>query len=47
MSFKENLRFKISLDRLFQTLVSTLREPPGRRWSDQATHERTSRQDRF
>jgi hypothetical protein len=34
MSFKENLRFKISLDRLFQSLVSTVREPPGRRWLD-------------
>jgi hypothetical protein len=34
MSFKENLKAKISLDRLFQNLVSTVREPPGRRWLD-------------
>jgi len=34
MSFKENLRAKIKLDRLFQSLVSTMREPPGRRWLD-------------
>ena len=34
MSFKENLQAKIKLDRLFQSLVSTMREPPGRRWLD-------------
>ena len=34
MSFKENLKAKIKLDRLFQSLVSTMREPPGRRWLD-------------
>jgi hypothetical protein len=34
MSFKENLKAKIKLDRLFQSLVSTVREPPGRRWLD-------------
>jgi len=34
MSFKENLHAKIRLDRLFQSLVSTTREPPGRRWLD-------------
>jgi hypothetical protein len=34
MSFKENLRAKIKLDRLFQSLVSTTREPPGKRWLD-------------
>jgi hypothetical protein len=34
MSFKENLKAKIKLDRLFQSLVSTIREPPGRRWLD-------------
>ena len=34
MSFKENLKAKIKLDRLFQKLVSTMREPPGRRWLD-------------
>jgi len=34
MSFKENLKAKIRLDRLFQSLVSTTREPPGRRWLD-------------
>ena len=32
MSFKENLHAKIKLDRLFQSVVSTTREPPGRRW---------------
>jgi len=34
MSFKENLHAKIRLDRLYQSLVSTTREPPGRRWLD-------------
>ena len=36
MSFKENLRAKIKLDRLVRTLVSTTREPPGKRWLDKA-----------
>ena len=34
MSFKENLKAKINLDRLLQKLVSTMREPPGRWWLD-------------
>jgi hypothetical protein len=34
MSFKENLKAKISLDRLLQKLDSTIREPPGKRWLD-------------
>ncbi len=34
MSFKENLHAKIKLDRLFQGLVSTMRETPGKRWLD-------------
>jgi len=34
MSCKENLKAKIRLDRIFQSLVSTVREPPGRRWLD-------------
>jgi hypothetical protein len=34
MSFKENLKAKIKLDRVFRSLVSTTREPPGRRWLD-------------
>lgn len=34
MSLKENLKAKIKLGRLFQSLVSTVREPPGRRWLD-------------
>ena len=34
MSFKENLKAKINLDRLLQKLVSTIREPPGRWWLD-------------
>jgi hypothetical protein len=34
MSFKENLKTKINLDRLLQKLVSTIREPPGKRWLD-------------
>jgi len=34
MPFKENLQAKIKLDRLYQSLVSTTREPPGRRWLD-------------
>jgi hypothetical protein len=46
MSFKENLKVKISLDRLLQTLVSTLREPPGRRWLDKGlTKEHLARMD--
>jgi hypothetical protein len=36
MSFKENLKAKIKLDRLLQKLVSTIREPPGRWWLDKA-----------
>jgi hypothetical protein len=32
MSFKENLKVKIKLDRLLQKLVATIREPPGKRW---------------
>ena len=34
MSFKENLKAKINLDRLLQKLVSTIREPPGMWWLD-------------
>ena len=34
MSFKENLKAKIRLDHIFHSLVSTVREPPGRRWLD-------------
>jgi hypothetical protein len=34
MSLKANLKAKIKLDRLYQSLVSTTREPPGRRWLD-------------
>ena len=34
MSFKENLKAKIKLDRLLQKLVSTIRDPPGRWWVD-------------
>jgi hypothetical protein len=34
MSFKENLKAKIKLDKLLQRLISTMREPPGRRWLD-------------
>jgi len=34
MSLKENLHAKIKLDRLYQSIVSTVREPPGRRWLD-------------
>jgi hypothetical protein len=32
MSLKGNLKTNIKLDRLFQSLLSTTREPPGRRW---------------
>ena len=32
ISFKENLKVKIKLDRLLQKLVATIREPPGKRW---------------
>jgi hypothetical protein len=34
MSFKENLKVKIKLDRVLQKLVATIREPPGKRWLD-------------
>jgi hypothetical protein len=34
MSFKENIKAKIKVDRLLQALVSTIREPPGRWWLD-------------
>ncbi|MFH1930680.1 MAG: hypothetical protein ABIN18_03705, partial [Pseudomonadota bacterium] len=34
MSFKENLKAKINLYRLLQKLVSTIREPPEKRWLD-------------
>ena len=32
MSLRGNLKANIKLDRLFQSLLSTTREPPGRRW---------------
>jgi hypothetical protein len=34
MSFKENLKAKIKLDRIFRQLVSTIKEPPGKWWLD-------------
>lgn len=34
MTFKENLKLKIKLDRLFQNLVSTIKEVPGQRRLD-------------
>ena len=34
MPFKENLKYKINLDRLLQKLISTIREPPGKWWLD-------------
>ncbi len=34
MSFKDKLKTKIKIDRLFQQLYSTIREPPGSRWVD-------------
>ncbi len=36
MSFKVNLKAKISLDRLLRKLVPTIREPPRKRWVDKA-----------
>jgi len=36
MSFKKNLKAKINLDRLLQKLVSTIKEPPGKWWVDEA-----------
>jgi hypothetical protein len=36
MSFKENLKSKIKADRLLRKLVSTMKEPPGKWWVDQA-----------
>ena len=34
MSFKENLKTKVKLDRLLKKLVSTIRELPGKLWLD-------------
>jgi hypothetical protein len=34
MSFKESLKAKIKVDKLLQRLISTMREPPGKRWLD-------------
>ena len=34
MSFKENLKAKIKLDKLVKKLISTMKEPPGRWWLD-------------
>jgi len=34
MSFKENLKAKININKLFQQLYSTIREPPGTWWVD-------------
>ena len=34
MLLKENLKAKIKLDKLLQRLISTMREPPGKRWLD-------------
>jgi hypothetical protein len=34
MSFKENLKAKIKIDRLLTRLLSTTKEPPGRWWLD-------------
>jgi hypothetical protein len=46
MSFKENLKAKIKLDRLYQSLVSTMRETPGKRWLDKGlTKELLARTD--
>jgi hypothetical protein len=36
MSFKDNLRAKIEIDRLLRKLISTIKEPPGKRWLDKA-----------
>ena len=35
MSLKDDLKAKIKLDGLLRRLVSTIREPPGKRWLDQ------------
>lgn len=46
MSFKENLRAKIKLERLYHSLVSTKGEPPGRHWLDkELTKELLARTD--
>jgi hypothetical protein len=46
MSFKENLKAKIKLDKLYQSLVSTVREAPGKRWLDKGlTKELLARTD--
>ena len=34
MSFKDNMKAKIRLDRGFRQLISTMKEPPGRWWLD-------------
>jgi hypothetical protein len=46
MALKRNLKANIKLDRLFQSLLSTTREPPGRRWLDkELTKELLARTD--
>ena len=39
MSLKENLKSKMKLDKLYKKLVSTMKEPPGRRWLDKVLTE--------
>ena len=39
VSFKENLKAKIKLDKLFHSLVSTMKEPPGKWWLDKVLTE--------
>ena len=34
MLFKNNMKAKIKLDRLFRQLISTMKEAPGRWWPD-------------
>ena len=34
MSFKENLKAKMKIDKLVKKLISTMKEPPGRLWLD-------------
>ncbi len=40
MSFKDNMKARIRLDRVFRQLFSTMKEPPGRWWVDKGlAHE--------
>ncbi|EFK10008.1 conserved hypothetical protein [delta proteobacterium NaphS2] len=39
MSFKENLKIKMKIDKLVKKLISTMKEPPGKWWLDKVLTE--------